>query len=511
MTFFIGIDSGTQSTKTLLVDGRDGACVARGGPVATDLIPSLPLGHKEQHPADWLAAVEGTLGQVLSGSGIDRTEVAGIGISGQQHGLVPLDASGNVIRPAKLWCDTSTARQCEEIIERLGGLERTIERLGNGIPPGFTASKILWLKEQEPANYARTARVLLPHDYIVYWLTGNQVMEYGDASGTALMDVRRRQWQDEVIAAIDPALRDKLPPLIQSPSRAAGRLRPELASRWGLRPDVIVTGSGDNMMGAIGTGNVRPGLVTASFGTSGTIYAFAPEPIVDPKGEVAAFCDATGHWLPLICTMNVTVATEMVRKVFDLDHEAFSQSAAAVPAGADGLVLLPFFEGERTPNCPDGTGVFFGIRPQTWSAAHLARASMEGVTLGMNVGLNRLRQLGINPTEIRLTGGGARSALWRQIAADVFNCQAVCLANEEGAAYGAALHALWVFEHERGNPVSIEEIADRFVKLDERTRVFPDEGRALIYRHLQQLFERVASDLGPAFSLHRAFLNRGGP
>jgi xylulokinase len=505
-SFFIGVDSGTQSTKTVLVTGDDGRVIASQS-TTYDLIPSTAPGQKEQHPADWLKAVTTTLEQVLDISGVNRKDVRAIGISGQQHGFVPLDSNDAVIRPAKLWCDTSTARQCDEIIERLGGIERTIELLGNGIPPGYTASKILWLKEHEPENYERLASVLLPHDYIAFWLTGTKVMEYGDASGTALMDVRRRQWCQPAIDAIDPALAGKLPPLIHS-RKPVGRLRPELSKRWGLDADVIVTGSGDNMMGAIGTGNVRAGIVTASFGTSGTIYACSEEPVIDAQGEVAAFCDATGRWLPLICTMNVTVATEMIRRRFNLDHESFGQLAASVPPGSDGLVLVPFFEGERTPNCPDGTGVFMGVRDQTLDVAHLARAAMEGVTLGMNYGLNRLRVLGIQPTEIRLTGGGSKSAVWRQIAADIFDCQVVCPENEEGAAYGAALHACWVHEQERGNTISIENLADRFVTLDERTRVLPDQRRVELYKDVQELFERVAFDLERAFAFHRSILSR---
>ncbi len=504
--YFIGIDSGTQSTKTVLVDGSDGAIIANRA-ASYGLIPSTPPGHREQEPAEWLRALSTTLEQVLESSRINPKAVDAIGVSGQQHGLVALDANDRVIRPAKLWCDTSTSRQCKEIIERLGGIERTIQLLGNGVPTGYTASKILWLKQNEPENFSKLARVLLPHDYILQWLTGHTFMEYGDASGTALMDIRRREWCREVIDLIDPGLGHKLPPL-KSPQEAVFTLRADLAEQWGLRRDVIVTGSGDNMMAAIGTGNVRPGIVTASFGTSGTIYAYSETPIVDPRGEVAAFCDATGHWLPLICTMNVTVATEMIRHRFDLDHEAFSRLAGTVRPGSDGLLLVPFFEGERTPNCPDGTGAFIGIRQGTFDAAHMARAAMEGVTLGMNYGLHRLRELGIHPEEIRLTGGGSQSALWRQIAADIFDCQIVCPANEEGAAYGAALHAFWVSQNERGAKLSIEAVADRFIKLDERTRVAPNQERVAIYDDLQHLFERVVLDLDSSFSLHRAFIEQ---
>jgi len=502
---FIGLDSGTQSTRAILVDGATGRVLASRS-AALEILASDVPGTREQDPADWLRAASDVLSGVLNDAGPDAAaRVAAIGISGQQHGFVPLDAQGRVIRPAKLWCDTSTAPQCETLIGRLGGLSRTIEQLGNGIPPGFTASKILWLKEHEPEHYARLATVLLPHDYLAFWLTGRAHMEWGDASGTALMDVRTRTWRAEAIAAIDPALAATLPVPVH-PREPAGVVKPDVARQFGLPDDVVVSGSGDNMMGAIGTGNVADGIVTASLGTSGTIYACSREPIVDPGGEVAAFCDATGKWLPLVCTMNVTVATEMVRRMFGLDHAALSEAAASVGAGADGLLLIPFFEGERTPNVPDGTGVWIGARPRTSTAAHLARAAMEGATLGLNYGLNRMRSLGLAPREIRLTGGGARSAVWRQIAADVFDCPVVCPTHEEGAAYGAALHAMWVWGHATGAGRPIEEIARAFVAMDAATRADPDPARASRYRALQAIFDQAARDLASTFASHRRFL-----
>jgi xylulokinase len=503
---FIGIDSGTQSTRAVLVDGEDGGVVAiRSAPHA--MLTSAEPGAKEQDPADWIAATTSVVAGVLDAAGTGAAErVAAIGISGQQHGFVPLDAEGRVIRPAKLWCDTSTVPQCDALVDRLGGLPRTIQKLGNGIPPGFTASKILWLKEREPASYARLATVLLPHDYLAYWLTGRAHMEWGDASGTALMNVRTRAWCAEAIEAIDPALASKLPPL-SHPREPAGVVRGSVARQFGFRDDVLVSGSGDNMMGAIGTGNVSDGIVTASLGTSGTIYACSRVPIVDPAGEVAAFCDATGQWLPLVCTMNVTVATEMVRKMFGLDHAALSEAAASVDTGADGLLLIPFFEGERTPNVPDGTGVWLGIRPRTATPAHMARAAMEGTTLGLNYGLNRMRALGLAPREIRLTGGGSRSAIWRQIAADVFGCPVVRPASDEGAAYGAALHALWVWEHAHGAGRPIADITGRFVTMDDDTRVVPHPEETARYRELQALFDQAVGDLSRSFSRHRGFLS----
>jgi D-xylulose kinase len=501
----IGIDSGTQSTKALVVDANTGKVLGSGA-AKYDLIPGLPPGAKEQHPETWRKATATAIRAALKQAKARAGEVKAIGVSGQQHGFVPLDKAGNVIRPAKLWCDTATSAECEEITAKLGGPKKTIAALGNAVLPGFTASKILWLKKHEPKNFARLATVLLPHDYLNFWLTGERVMEYGDASGTALLDVRRRHWCAAALRAIDASLADKLPPLIPS-DQPAGQLTAATAKELGLNPGVLVSaGGGDNMMGAIGTGNTRPGIVTASFGTSGTIYACAAKPVVDPQGEIAAFCDSTNRWLPLLCTMNVTVATEMVRKDFGLDHAAFERAAARAPAGCDGLFLLPYLEGERTPNVPDGTGVYVGVTPRTFTAPHFARATMEGVTLGMNYGLRRLAQLGVKAKQIRATGGGANSKLWRQIMADVFNAEVVTLAVGEGAAYGAALQALWCWKRQAGERVQIAEITDRFVKLNPRQTARPDAARARRYAELQALQDEASRSLRGVFARHRQFV-----
>lgn len=503
--YFIGIDSGTQSTKAILLDGETGAVLASEAR-HYDLIEGLLPGHKEQHPSEWIEAVVATVRSVLERSGIDGKLVRGIGVSGQQHGFVALDGEDRIIRPAKLWCDTATSRECDEIIDRLGGLGKTIEAVGNGIPAGFTASKIAWLRNHEPDNYARLRWVMLPHDYINFFLTGRRTMECGDASGTALFDVRNRRWSDPAIDAVDPRLREMLPPLIGS-REIAGELRPELAQSLGLSPGVIVSsGGGDNMMGAIGTGNVRPGIVTVSLGTSGTIYACSDHPVIDPRGEIAAFCDSTGRWLPLVCTMNVTVATEMIRERFNLSHEELSDAAESVPAGNDGLMLIPFFEGERTPNVPDGTGVYFGLREKTFTISHFARAAMEGATLGLNYGLNRMRELGIEPREIRATGGGAKSPAWRRILADVFDAEVVCVQNQEGAATGAAIQAIWAWHKHTGRESSIEDLCDRFIALDEATRNKPDPRRVKTYDRMQQLHDQLVNDLGRSFNGHRGLI-----
>lgn len=500
-SLIIGIDSGTQSTKTLVVNADTGEVLASASQ-SYELIPDLPVGAKEQRPADWIKAVRETIVQALKKAGAEASEVKAIGVSGQQHGFVPLDREGKVIRPAKLWCDTSTAEECAELTDKLGGLKGAISELGNAILPGYTAGKILWLKKHEPENFARLATVLLPHDYINFYLTGRRVMEYGDASGTALLNVRTRQWSRRALQAIDGELPDKMPELIES-DQPVGYLSAQTAELLGLNTSVLVSaGGGDNMMGAIGTGNTREGLITASFGTSGTIYACAGKPVIDPEGEIAAFCDSTNRWLPLLCTMNVTVATGMISDFFKLEIKDFDRLAAEAPAGSEGVLLVPYLEGERTPNVPDGTGVFFGINTRTMKPANLARAAMEGVTLGMNYGLLRLAELGVRPSQIRATGGGAHSPLWRQIMADIFNAEVVTLKVSEGAAYGAALQALWCWENHSGHSVKIQELSDRFVTLNTEERVSPRSENLSLYRDLQNLQNNLSISLRPAFALH---------
>jgi xylulokinase len=503
MSIFIGIDSGTQSTKAVALDLDSGKVVAEAR-APHRLISGLPNGHMEQHPAEWVAALDTTIGAVAAQ--IDRTRVLGVGVSGQQHGFVPLDKAGAVIRPAKLWCDTSTTEECAILTKKLGGEKAVIRKVGLAILPGFTASKILWLKRHEPKNFRKLRHILLPHDYLNYYLTGSYFMEHGDASGTALMNVRTRKWSRPVINAIDPAIAGFLPALSNSDA-LVGKLRPEVAAKYGFGADVVVSaGGGDNMMGAIGTGNVKPGVVTASFGTSGTIYAHAEDPVVDPSGEIAAFCGSTGGWMPLLCTMNVTTVTEQVRSLFNYDHGALADAVAAAPVGADGLVMLPYLEGERTPNVPDGSGVYIGLNQKTLKPGHLARAAMEGVTLGMNYGLQRLAELGVKPREIRVTGGGAKSATWRQIMADTFGVPVVAMVEDEGAALGGAIQAAWAVARQRRPNAKISTFTERLVAKDESTRVKPHKARVRRYQELQNVQNQLSGALRKVFPLQRALV-----
>ncbi len=473
---YLGIDCGTQSTKTVALDGDTGKIIASAAQ-NYDVLPGLPPGHMEQNPETWISAVETTIRQVLEKLKGRHGDVAGIGVSGQQHGFVPLDDKTGVIRPAKLWCDTSTAEECDLLRNHFGGAGFFIERVGLDMLPGFTAPKILWLKRHEPDHFAKLSRVLLPHDYLNFYLTGKCRMEYGDASGTALLNVRSRQWEGDILKFIDPALPGKMP-VVGSSCQPVGVLKPALAERWNLPREVMVSaGGGDNMMGAIGTANVIPGRVTASLGTSGTIYAYSEKPVVDAKGEIAGFCDSTDAWLPLLCTMNVTVATEAVRNLFGWSVSQLDNAIESAPPGADGLLFLPYLQGERTPNLPAGCGVFHGLNLRNMKPAFLARAVMEGVTYGLAYGLERMKELGIVPTEIRLTGGGSKSAVWRQICANIFDCPVVTLVESEGAALGAAIQALAAVQTAK----PIAAWAAEIVHTNPAGRVEPDKKLSLDY------------------------------
>src|SRR5437660_4272129 len=437
---FLGIDCGTQSTKVVLRDHASGEIVAVGR--APHKLVERDDGTREQEPAVWIAALGTAIRDALRGQ---QFAIEGIGVSGQQHGLVALDVADRPVRAAKLWNDTTTTHECAILTEKLGGNDRVLELTGNLLLPGYTAPKIAWLAAHEPDEYARTARMCLPHDYLNLWLTGEFVTEPGDASGTAYFDVRTRRYSEVVLAAIDDR-RDwvrTLPRIAQSLS-VVGVLRSEAAGVLGIAAGIPVSaGGGDNMCAAIGCDVVAEGPVAVSLGTSGTAFAYRSAAAVDPLGEAAAFCDSTGGWLPLACTLNCTSALEWVRQLFAIDHAAVD--AAIANAEADGLAFLPYLSGERTPNRPEGAGVFIGLRPSHDRDA-IVHAVVEGVTFGLAYALDALRRTGVAPSEVTLVGGGSASDAWAQLCADVFDLPVVRPAIVEAAATGAARQAQWTVE-----------------------------------------------------------------
>ena len=498
MKTIIGIDNGTQSTKVVFYDFEKKQ-IAASASAPHDLI-SRDDGSREQKAEWWISALQNCFQQI--DPEIKRTALA-VGVSGQQHGFVPVDADGHVLRNVKLWCDTSTAAECGELTENFGGEDKLLSETGNQVLPGYTASKILWFKKNNPREYARMAHILLPHDYLNYYLTGEYVMEYGDASGTALLDVKTRTWYAPLVEALDPDrdLMTCLPRLIE-PWEAAGTVLPEIASEFGIPAGIPVSsGGGDNMMGAVGTGTTRDGVLTMSLGTSGTLYGYSDSPLIDPEGNLAAFCSSTGGWLPLLCTMNCTVGTELMRQLFEYGVKEFDQLADSAPAGSDGILTLPFFNGERTPNFPNGKGCLVGMTAGNVKKENIFRSAMESAILGMKLGLNSFQKLGFKALEVRLIGGGANSAVWRQITADILNLPVVIPVTAEAAALGAALQALWCLEKGEGRGGDINKLIDEHVALATDKGCTPHPENVKVYEKVYSDYSRYVEALDGIFSL----------
>jgi xylulokinase len=431
-------------------------------------------GTREQEAKWWITALISSMKRIPVAM---KKSICGIGVSGQQHGFTPVDADGNALRPVKLWCDTSTQLECDELMSAYGGAKALIKKVGNPILPGYTASKILWLKKNHPGLYGRMARILLPHDYLNFWLTGKYTMEWGDASGTGLLNIRTRDWDARLLNAIDGKrdLKSCLPPLV-APHEWAGSLQASAARALGLPTGVPVSaGGGDNMMGAIGTGTNRDGSLTLSLGTSGTLYGYASKPIIDPEGNLAAFCSSTGGWLPLLCTMNCTVATEQWRGFLGKSIPDLEKLAARAPVGSQGVVTLPFFNGERTPNLPRGRAGIIGLTLGNLNDSNLLRSAMESAVFGLKLGLESFSSLGFKAREITIIGGGSKSRLWRQMTADAFGLPVVAPVEEEAAAFGAALQAVWASQSAgKSNPELLERLLRDHVRMHRAAACSPN-------------------------------------
>jgi len=493
MDLVAGIDAGTQSLKVLVYDPAKRSVVASASaPLELD---SAADGSREQRPADWVAALHTCFAAIAPSV---RARISALAVSGQQHGFVPLDAAGEVLAPAKLWCDTSTSAECIQIMDAAGGTEKTIALAGNPILTGYTASKLPWTKTHRPDAYARLATILLPHDYLNFVLTGERFCEHGDASGTGWLDVRTRTWSPELLRATDPDrdLAECLPPI--APPDALFDIAPAAAKAFGLPATAkVAVGGGDNMMAAIGTGCVAPGRLAMSLGTSGTLFAYSDTPVVDPDGAWAAFCSSTGGWLPLICTMNCTVVTEQVADAFGFSTRFGDGHLRATAPGADGLVMLPFLNGERTPDLPHGKGVLAGLDTTNMTPAHFYRAAMEGATYSLKYGYDAFVRAGMRFERIVLTGGGSNSAQWRQLVADVFGLPVDVPTQPEGAAFGAALQALWTLGKARGDADSIADITERHVALDPQLSARPDASRGAAYAAAYDRFLRHLDAITP--------------
>jgi len=483
---FLGIDCGTQGTKALLVDDSF-AVVGRG--YAGHRLIERPGGAREQEPAWWLDAMTLAVRQAVSSMPPDF-KLHAMAVSGQQHGLVVLDQALQVIRPAKLWNDTETEPQNRELIERFGGREEFLRRFGILPLTGYTVSKLLWLAQSEPENFARIRHILLPHEYLNFWLTGELKAEYGDASGTGYFDVRTRCWIRVVLDAIDCGtgqLFAALPQLI-GPTDSVGRLEARAASELGLTAGCLVAaGGGDNMMGAIGTGNVRAGVVTLGLGTSGTVYTFSPQMPQNAGAELAPFCSSSGGWLPLVCTMNATNVVSATVQLVGKTVADIEDALESTQPGADGLIFLPFMNGERTPDLPQATGSLHGVTAMNLNPAHLIRAAVEGVSFGLLEGLDKVLA-GRHAKIIQVIGGGARSKAWRQLLADASGATIQVPVEEEAGCLGAAAQAAVVYNRANGRNASFEDVTRDLVQINEAATCRPAPELRLAYNQARALF-----------------------
>ncbi|MBU1880056.1 MAG: xylulokinase, partial [Chloroflexi bacterium] len=440
MAHFVGIDASTTATKALLIRA-DGQVVAVASSEYTYETPQ-PL-WSEQHPDLWWRGTIESIRQVLAQSGVDPADVKGVGLTGQMHGLVLLDVAGEVLRPAILWNDQRTAAKCDEIRQRLSR-ERLIQITGNDALTGFTAPKVLWVRNHEPQVFARARHILLPKDYVRYRLTGDYATDKAGAAGTILFDLAARDWSPAVLAALDiPAA--WLPRTHEGPE-VTGVISAEAAAVTGLKAGTpVVAGGGDQAAQAVGVGAVEPGIVALTLGTSGVVFASTGEPFIEPEGRLHAFCHAVpGRWHLMGVMLSAAGSLRWYRDTLasGMGFDTLLAPAAAVPPGSEGLLFLPYLTGERTPH-PDplARGAFVGLTVRH-TQAHLTRAVLEGVAYGLRDGFELMRAAGLTEIrQVRVSGGGAKSPLWRQILADVLDAELVTVNTTEGAAYGAALLA----------------------------------------------------------------------
>lgn len=449
MSFLIGIDLGTSGVKTVLFDES-------GKPVASSTVEyplyQPKLGWAEQDPEEWWRGTCESINNVLLKSGVDKRDIKGIGLSGQMHGAVLLDKEDKVLRNAIIWCDQRSAAECDQITEIIGK-ERLIEITANPALTGFTASKVMWVKNNEPHIFEKIAKILLPKDYIRFRLTGEYATEVSDASGMQLMNIAERKWSDEVVSKL--GLSTSMLGKMYESQEVTGKVTASAAAETGLNEGTIVVGgAGDQAAGAVGNGIVKPGVVSSTIGTSGVVFAYTDKLTIDPLGRVHTFCHAVpntyhimgvtqGAGLSLSWFRDNFCAEEvMTSKLSDIYiYKLLDAEAKTIGPCSDGLIYLPYLMGERTPHLdPNARGVFFGLTA-THTKPHFVRSIMEGVTYSLRDCMEIIRGMGVNVSEVRASGGGGKSDIWRQMQADIFGTNINRIKSDEGGALGVAILA----------------------------------------------------------------------
>jgi len=496
---FIGIDVGTTGTRAVIVDEQGrviASATAEHAPFA-----SPQTGWAEQDPRDWWRAAGEAVRSVLSRASVASDSILAVGLTGQMHGAVLLDERSEVLRPAIIWCDQRTGRQCQEITAKVGA-KRLIELTANPAVTGFTLPKVLWVREREPEVWARVRTILLPKDYIRWCLTGERATDVSDASGTLLFDVQARRWSSAMAAALEIDER-LLPPAFES-QEFVGKVSGEGSKATGLKQGTrVVAGAGDQAAGAVGLGVVRPGAVSATIGTSGVVFAATDRPALDPPGRVHTFCHAVpGRWHVMGVTQGAGLSLRWFRDQFGAGtndirdpYERLTAEAARIPPGSDGLLWAPYLMGERTPHLdPDARAALVGLTA-SHTRAHVIRAILEGVAFSLRDTLTIFAEMNLPVETIRLGGGGARSPLWRQIQAEIYGHTVELVEAEEGAAYGAALLAgvgcgAWP---------SVDAVCDTVIRVATRVEVDPVtvahmSHRYVAYRTLYPALRNISSE-----------------
>lgn len=493
MTHLLGIDLSTTGAKALLID-REGNVVS-SATTPLNLSTPYPL-WSEQDPHEWWTATAASIKQALAEANVSGENIAAIGLTGQMHGLVVLDDQGQVLRPAILWNDQRCGAECDEIRARVGR-EKLVQITGNDALTGFTAPKILWVEKHEPEVYRRIRHILLPKDYIRYKLTNVLAMDKADGSGTMLFDLRRRTWSLELLDTLNISA-DWLPPTFEG-HETTGEVTSEVAALTGLRGGTpVVAGGGDQAAGAVGVGVVRPGSIAVTLGTSGVVFAATESALIEPAGRLHAFCHAVSdRWHLMGVMLSAAGSLQWYHDKFahDKSFGELVEEASQIPAGSEGLIFLPYLSGERTPHPdPFARGAWIGLTTRH-SRAHLTRAVLEGVAFGLKDIFNLMKDVGLGEVaEIRLSGGGAKSSLWRQIIADIFEAEMVAVNTTEGAAYGAALLAgvgagVWP---------DVDAACAQTIFVSDR--VSPNAETSATYRGAYQVYESLYPVLKPTFA-----------
>ena len=492
MTLLLGIDISTTGAKALLIDGEGHVVSSATTPLSLSTPHAL---WSEQNPEDWWSAARKSIADALTSANASSQSIAAIGLTGQMHGLVLLDHEGRVLRPAILWNDQRCGAECDEIRQRVGR-EKLLKITGNDALTGFTAPKILWVEKHEPDIHRRIRHVLLPKDYLRYKLTAALAMDKADGSGTMLFDLGKRTWSPQILEALNVDS-EWLPPTFEG-HETTGEVSTQAAELTGLRSGTpVVAGGGDQSAQAVGAGVVRPGTIAVTLGTSGVVFAATEAPLIEPEGRLHAFCHAVaGRWHLMGVMLSAAGSLQWYRDKFacEQNFEALVSEASKVPAGSEGLIFLPYLSGERTPHPdPFARGAWIGLTSRH-GPAHLTRSILEGVAFGLKDIFCLMRDAGLGSIDqVRLSGGGAKSPLWRQILADILATELVTVNTTEGAAYGAALLA--------GIGAGIWRDADTACAATIRItdRVAPNPQTVQTYQSLHEHYQTLYPTLKPTF------------